>query len=491
MKKTIYVDLDGVLCDFDKGIVKVVKESLEDKKLMSSLTQEEHDHIMKIKFVLDKKKEEGVREVLKNSNFKDLMRKLIFNDPTWWESLHWLPEGKKLWNFLIQLNPKPIILTSSFKGTNSVPGKTKWVKENLGEDIEFKIIDDKEVLAHSNAILIDDRQQIVDKFANAGGKYILHINADKTINELKEHLGITESAKIITTKMDKFLNEGLEFLMRGKNSGKVLSFSDFVNEADKPKIPVNVTYENGEVVPTEVNADMTEDEIREYFKPGKEFNIGTGNKDNFQKVKSIEILKPGEETEDDEVEAGKSGAPNKVADKVESIPSEEEEKELKSITKKAAAGYGDLPFYFSKSGDMNLYFFKLSSKAFVLTVGKFSKFTQPTEQKTDYAVLSLTELKPDELDQAVLDHGKYKQNTNAIDLDESSINKLLNHIAICIEDYVQKNPQVTKFYDEIQANVKFKDYDNKFMLSLTKWPGGTDSWKMQTVEKSKFNVILK
>ena len=486
MKKTIYVDLDGVLCDFDKGIVKVVKESVENKSLMASLNKDEHD-IMKIKFILDKKKEEGVREVLKNDVFKNLMRKLIFNDPTWWESLHWLPEGKKLWNFLIELNPKPIILTSSFKGTDSVPGKTKWVKENLGEEIELEIIDDKETLADQNSILIDDRQQIVDKFAKAGGKYILHVTADKTINEVKEFLGINESAKIITTKMDKFLNEGLEFLMRGKNSGKVLSFSDFVNESDKPKIPVNVTYENGEVVPTEVDGDMTDEEIREYFKPGKEFNIGVGNKDNFQKVKSIEILKPGEE--DDEVESGKSGAPNKVADTVEEVPSEEEE--TKPITKKAAAGYGDLPFYFSKNGDLCLYFFKLSSKAFVLTVGKFSKFTQPTEQKTDYSVLSMTELKPDELDQAVLDHGKYKQNTNAITLDESSINKLLNHVAICIEDYVQKNPQVTKFYDEIQATVKFKDYDNKFMLSLTKWPGGTDSWKMQSVEKSKFNVIIK
>ena len=35
------------------------------------------------------------------------------------------------------------------------------------------------------------------------------------------------------------------------------------------------------------------------------------------------------------------------------------------------------------------------------------------------------------------------------------------------------------------------DYDNKFSVSLAKWPGGNEAWKLQTMEKGKLNIITK
>jgi len=53
---------------------------------------------------------------------------------------------------------------------------------------------------------------------------------------------------------------------------------------------VKVTYSDGSVINTNMSAKTTDQDIRDYFKIGKEFNIGTGSKDKKAKVKSVEIL---------------------------------------------------------------------------------------------------------------------------------------------------------------------------------------------------------
>ena len=158
-------------------------------------------------------------------------------------------------------------------------------------------------------------------------------------------------------------------------------------------------------------------------------------------------------------------------------------------------GYGQQPFYFAKNGDTSNYFFKIKDgqdmSSFVVSIGKFAKFTQPTEQKLDYGVISITKLKEEELDQAVIDGGKFKAETETITAVESLIGKLLKHLALIIGDYLQKNPKVVKFYDEMQGTLQAPDYDNKFSVSLADWPGGNEAWKLQTMEKGKLNTITK
>jgi hypothetical protein len=159
------------------------------------------------------------------------------------------------------------------------------------------------------------------------------------------------------------------------------------------------------------------------------------------------------------------------------------------------AGYGQQPFYFAINGDNNNYFFKIQDgkdlHGFVVSIGKFAKFAKPTEQKLEYAVLSITTLKDADLDQAVLDKGKFTTNTETIVSAEGLLGKLLDHMSLVIEDYLQKNPKVTTFYDEFQLIFQAPDYDNKFSVSLAKWPGGNDTWHLQTMEPGKLNVIKK
>lgn len=149
---------------------------------------------------------------------------------------------------------------------------------------------------------------------------------------------------------------------------------------------------------------------------------------------------------------------------------------------------------FSKNGDTSSYFFKITredngERAFVLSIGKFSKFAQPAEPKGEYAVLSLTELSIEQLDQAVIDEGDFEPNDNHIELNEGDLTRLLGQISICVADYLQKNPKVVMFYDEIQNTLKQTDYTEKIKISLPSWPG--DNWHIQEIEPGKLNTIAK
>ena len=65
--------------------------------------------------------------------------------------------------------------------------------------------------------------------------------------------------------------------------------------ATKKKYPslreVKVTYSNGDVVYTSMAASLTDQDIKNYFRIGKKFNVGSGGKDKMAKVKKVEILK--------------------------------------------------------------------------------------------------------------------------------------------------------------------------------------------------------
>lgn len=50
---------------------------------------------------------------------------------------------------------------------------------------------------------------------------------------------------------------------------------------------VKITFANGDRITTDINGTA---EIREYYHPGKQFNIGRGEYDLLTGVKSIEFL---------------------------------------------------------------------------------------------------------------------------------------------------------------------------------------------------------
>lgn len=310
-----------------------------------------------------------------------------------------------------------------------------------------------------------------------------------------------------------FLNEGMDFLSKGKESGRVFSFKDFVKESlnETGEADQDYDHEVFDKIVAQLDAagypNSTHREFDKYqgvyiFVPnvGKFWNTDIEG-DNYI------FQKEGDETnaeaivfvEGDDVDAGelvslvKDGKVLKEEEMLSAAPATDDAPpiEKKPETPKRDVGYGDQPFFFAKNGDTGLYFFKVGARGLVLNIGKFSKFAQPTEPKMNYGVLTMVELPMDALDQAVLDNGKFDSNNNKIDMSPAEFTKVFNQVAICVSDYLQKNPSTVKFYDELQGNITIQDYDNKFALSMQKWPGGTDSWKLQVVEQGKLNTIQK
>ena len=67
-------------------------------------------------------------------------------------------------------------------------------------------------------------------------------------------------------------------------------FRQFLKENEELR-EVEVTYDDGSTIGTSMAAHLTDEQIYDYFKVGKVFNIGNGENDKMVKVKSVKILK--------------------------------------------------------------------------------------------------------------------------------------------------------------------------------------------------------
>ncbi len=159
MKARIYCDMDGVLCDFAKGVEKVIGKSITQWSYGSK--SEKWD---KIKAT-----------------------------PKFWHTLPWENGGKQLWSFISKY--KPHILSAYVEESfdpNCIPGKSHWARKNLGiapGNVNLVKRVQKQnyaKVAGQPAILIDDYKKNTDQFTAKGGIGILHTSTSNTIRELKK-----------------------------------------------------------------------------------------------------------------------------------------------------------------------------------------------------------------------------------------------------------------------------------------------------------------
>lgn len=149
----LYCDMDGVLVDFEEGYNK-----------------------------LTGRKAPGYSSPY---NKEDFWKPISDAGAKFWADLDWMSDGKQLWDYIKQFNPK--LLTAPSREQSSRIGKKEWVNKNIsGTPIIFKYAADKKDLAEPNAILIDDREDNIEQWIDAGGIGIRHTSAASTINKLKK-----------------------------------------------------------------------------------------------------------------------------------------------------------------------------------------------------------------------------------------------------------------------------------------------------------------
>ena len=160
----IFVDMDGVLADFERGIELPMflngpftnkddydsrKKELSDKGLFAALPP-----MPGMELLVNHLKNTGIHwEILTASGA--INRSVVVRDKITWVNKY--------------IHPKPI-LTATIKGA------------------------DKAVYARPSHVLIDDRKSNIDAWTGAGGIGIIHTTAKSTIEQL-ESLGISSVAQ--------------------------------------------------------------------------------------------------------------------------------------------------------------------------------------------------------------------------------------------------------------------------------------------------------
>ena len=152
-KYTLYCDMDGVLCDFEKRF-----------KDLTGLSPNAY----------------------RDKNGLDQFWKVIDNDGVrFWVGIPWMPDGKKLYEYI---KPNLYALLSAPSSDNSSRlGKRLWVKKNTpGTKLILASAKNKQDYSEEGAILIDDRVDTIREWNTGGGIGILHTSTTNTIQQLKK-----------------------------------------------------------------------------------------------------------------------------------------------------------------------------------------------------------------------------------------------------------------------------------------------------------------
>lgn len=154
----IFVDLDGVLCDFHKRYKEIF--GVNPEKLKYKQFHQQFD-----KFIAD-------------NNFA---------------TLDLMPDALELLSALESIDvPKEILSSTASEARHDVVSKQKrtWLKNH---DITYKqnFVPGKSLkykFATPNSIIIDDTVSVIDDWNKAGGIGILHKDAKSTIDKLKRYV---------------------------------------------------------------------------------------------------------------------------------------------------------------------------------------------------------------------------------------------------------------------------------------------------------------
>lgn len=151
-----YVDLDGVLADFDTAYAKAV--GTEDRTLWPT---------------------------------EDAFWDPILATPHFWRDIPLKADALDLWRFIADHHYVCILSSPGNNDTErACREKRAWVREHFGDvNIVLKNAKEKHHYACPNSLLIDDWHKNIKRWLNAGGKAIHHKSAAETINQLAAIFG--------------------------------------------------------------------------------------------------------------------------------------------------------------------------------------------------------------------------------------------------------------------------------------------------------------
>ncbi|MFW6173062.1 MAG: 5' nucleotidase, NT5C type [Elusimicrobiota bacterium] len=179
-KKTIFLDMDGVLCFFIKSVCDLFGVDLEDKKNRNKI-----------------KDGEKLKDILRIDD-QTFWKKIDNQKYSFWENMEPLPWAKDLYDLAKQYDFA--FLTSPGKCPFAASGKCVWIKKNFGDDAieDLVIARNKWRCANNQTILVDDQSDNIDDFIKQEGGGFLwpqelriideDVKIDDVMDDLKEYI---------------------------------------------------------------------------------------------------------------------------------------------------------------------------------------------------------------------------------------------------------------------------------------------------------------
>jgi len=170
LKYQMYVDMDGVLVNLDKGF----------KAVSGGLSPQDYEA----------------------KNGKNTFWKVVNKNPNFWLDLEPLPDAKVLWDYIKdRFKDPPAVVLSAGVGTKIKEQKTAWIRKHIDPSVQViiassgvskpqYIIDRADVrLTH---ILLDDTDKNITAWENSGKNRIaiLHKDAASSINKIKQIVSV-------------------------------------------------------------------------------------------------------------------------------------------------------------------------------------------------------------------------------------------------------------------------------------------------------------
>lgn len=150
----LFLDLDGVLADFDRRIEEITGAAPQDLEIGA-------------------------------------MWSAAASTEGFFDSLPWMPDGRLLWEATRHLTPT--ILTGLPRGRWAAPQKRRWCARELGPEVPVVTCMTWEkpqraqdmLLPGQRALLVDDRARTQAPWEEAGGVFVLHQDAASSIEALR------------------------------------------------------------------------------------------------------------------------------------------------------------------------------------------------------------------------------------------------------------------------------------------------------------------
>jgi hypothetical protein len=153
----LYVDMDGVLADFDVGVKNLTGKLIrqQSKKAMWEAIKADHE-----------------------------------GEATFFRNLPPMKCALEMFESLRRYNPKILTSTGHIHPEGTAGQKRGWIAEHIGDDIEVITVRKSDMKAQwvtgALSVLIDDRSKSIDPWNEAGGTGILHVHPSTTLNQIME-----------------------------------------------------------------------------------------------------------------------------------------------------------------------------------------------------------------------------------------------------------------------------------------------------------------